>query len=34
MGKLAARDSKVNRPFKPQIYQTERRRQSRNFYDT
>ena len=34
MGKLAARDSDITRPFKPQIYQSKRRGQSRNFYDT
>ena len=33
MGKLVARDSEVNRPFKPQIYQSKRRGQSRHFYD-
>ena len=27
-----ARDSEVNRPFKPQIYQSKRRGQSRHFY--
>ena len=31
MGKLVARDSEANRPFKPQIYQSKRRGQSRNF---
>ena len=34
MGKLAARDNETNRPFKPQIYQSKRRGQSRNFYDS
>ena len=34
MGELVARDSKVNRPFKPQIYEIKRRGQSRNFYDS
>ena len=34
MGKLAARDSEVNRPFKPQICQSKRRGQSRYSYDT
>ena len=34
MGKLATRDSGKNRQFKPQIYQSKRRGQSRNFYDT
>ena len=33
MDKLAARDSEVNRIFKPQIYQSKRRGQSRNFFD-
>ena len=33
MGKLATRDSEVNRPFKSQIYQSKRRGKSRNFYD-
>ena len=33
-GKLAARDSKVNRPFKPQVYQSKWRGQGRNFYDS
>ena len=31
MDKLAAGESKVNRPFKPQTYQSKRRGQSRNF---
>ena len=31
ISKLVARDSEVNRPFKPQIYQSKRRGQSRNF---
>ena len=31
MDKLVARDSEVNRPFKPQIYQSKRRGQGRNF---
>ena len=34
MGKLAARDSEVNRPFKPSIYQSKRRGQSGNVYET
>ena len=34
MGKLVARYSEVNRPFKPQIYQSKGRRQGRNFYDS
>ena len=34
MGKLAARDNGTNRQFKPQIYQSRRRGQSRNFYDS
>ena len=34
MGKLAARDSEVNRPFKTQIYQKKRTGQGRNFYDS
>ena len=34
MSKLAARDREVNRPFKPQIYQSKRRGQSRNLYDS
>ena len=34
MGKLAARDNWTNRQFKPQIYQSRRRGQSRNFYDS
>ena len=34
MDKLAARDSKVKRPFKPQIYQSKRRGQGRNLYDS
>ena len=34
MGKLAARDSEVNMPFKPQIYQSNRRGHSRIFYDS
>ena len=33
MGKLAARDSEINRPFKPQIYQSKRG-QGRTFYDS
>ena len=33
MGKLVARDSEVNRPFKPQIYQSKRRGQGKNFYN-
>ena len=34
MSKLAARDSKVNMQFQPQIYQSKRIGQSRNFYDS
>ena len=34
MGKLVARDSKVNRPFKSKIYQSQRRGQSGIFYET
>ena len=34
MGKLAARDKKINRPFKLQVYQSKQRRQSRNIHDT
>ena len=34
MGKMAARDNGMNRQFKHQIYQSKRRGQSRNFYDT
>ena len=34
MGKLAKRDNGTNRQFKPQIYQSKRRGQSKNFYDT
>ena len=34
MGKLVARDSKANKPFKPQIYQSKRRGQGRNLYDS
>ena len=34
MGKLAARDNRTHRQFKPQIYQSRRRGQSRNFYDS
>ena len=34
MGKLAARDNRNNRQFKPQIYQSRRRGQSRNVYDS
>ena len=33
MVKLAARDNETNRHFKPQIYQSRRRGQSRNSYD-
>ena len=33
MGKLVARDSEVNRPFKPQVYQSKQRGHSRNSYD-
>ena len=33
MGKLATRDNGINKQFKPQIYQSKRRGQSRNFYD-
>ena len=32
MGKLAARDSEVNKPFKPQIYQSKRRRQGSHLF--
>ena len=31
MGKLTTRDNRTNRQFKPQIYQSKRRGQSRNF---
>ena len=34
MGKLAARDNRNNRQFKPQIYQSRRRGQSQKFYDS
>ena len=34
MGKLAARDNGTNRQFKPQIFQSRRRGQSRIFYDS
>ena len=34
MGNLVARDSEVSRPFKPQVYQSKQRGQSRNFYDS
>ena len=34
MGMLAARDKGTNRQFKPQIYQSRRREQSRNVYDS
>ena len=34
MSKFAARDSELNRPFKPQVYQSRQRGQSRNFYDS
>ena len=34
MGKLTARENGTNRQFKHQIYQSKRRGQSRNFYDT
>ena len=34
MGKLAARDNRTKRQFKPWIYQSRRREQSRNFYDS
>ena len=34
MGKLVARDKGTNRQFKPQIYQSRRRGQSINFYDS
>ena len=33
MGELAARDSGSNGQFKPQIFQSKRRGQSREFYD-
>ena len=32
-GKLAARDSRSGRQFKPQIYQAKRRGQNRDSYD-
>ena len=34
MAQLAAGDNGANRQFKPQIYQSRRRGQSRNFYDS
>ena len=34
MGKLEARDNGTNRQFKAQIYQSRRRGQSRNFYNS
>ena len=34
MGKLAAGDNGTTGQFKPQIYQSRRRGQRRNFYDT
>ena len=34
MGKLAARDNGTNKQFKPQIYQSRRRGQSRIVYDS
>ena len=34
MGKLTTRDNGTKRQFKPQIYQSKRREQSRNVYDT
>ena len=34
MGKLTARDNGTNRQFKPQINQSRRKGQSRNFYDS
>ena len=34
MNKLATRDNGMNRQFKPQIYQSKRMEQSRNFYET
>ena len=34
LGKLSARDTKVNRSFKLQVYQSKRTGQSRNFYDS
>ena len=34
MDKLATRDNRMSRQFKPQIYQSKRRGQSRNFHDT
>ena len=34
MDKMTTRDNGTNRKFKPQIYQSKRRGQSKNFYDT
>ena len=34
MGMLAARDNGTNKQFKPQIYQSRRRGQSNNFYNS
>ena len=34
MGKFTARDNRTNRQFKPQIYQSRKRGQSRNFYNS
>ena len=34
MGKLTTRDNGTNKQFKPQIYQSKRRGQNRNVYDT
>ena len=34
IGELAARDNRTNRQFKPQMYQSRWRGQSRNFYDS
>ena len=33
MSKLATKDDGINKQFKPKIYQSKRRGQSRNFYD-
>ena len=33
MGKLATKDNKINKQFKPQIYQSKRRGTSRNVHD-
>ena len=34
MGKIAARDNGTTKQYKPQIYQSRRRGQSRSFYDS